>query len=435
MKQITLLMFLFFLQLLYSPLKAQEEIKNSVPPSSRILVLYFPWDKDALHTDYMSNGQVLQEIDRFFSNPILLSQMDSVVITATASPEGPPIYNQKLSERRLNTIIRFLRQKYPSLESDKICGHALGENWEGLHMMVKADPQVPFKEEVLRLVEMPINKVEMERRLNRIGKGVAYQYIKYHILPYLRIGGTCLIFYPKRMEVLQTPITEQVKLPEMPLITTCTLPQQSSQRPFRYIRPVAIKTNLLFDVATLFNVELEVPIGRQWSVAGEWIFPWWGGLGNDGGVSPVPRYSEKYTMQMLAGTLEGRYWFPRSKSLNNKARRWGDYNPLNGWFAGLYAGAGKYDFQLGGDGMQGEFFIAAGISAGYAHPIGKHWHMEYSLGVGYLSTEYYNYTPMDGHKVVKILSSGQYNRRKQTWFGPTKAKISLVWIPQFKIKK
>ena len=115
MKQITLLMFLFFLQLLYSPLKAQEEIKNSVPPSSRILVLYFPWDKDALHTDYMSNGQVLQEIDRFFSNPILLSQMDSVVITATASPEGPPIYNQKLSERRLNTIIRFLRQKYPSL--------------------------------------------------------------------------------------------------------------------------------------------------------------------------------------------------------------------------------------------------------------------------------------------------------------------------------
>ena len=84
--------------------------------------------------------------------------------------------------------------------------------------------------------------------------------------------------------------------------------------------------------------------------------------------------------------------------------------------------------------MQGEFFIASGISVGYAHPIAKHWHMEYSIGIGYLDTQYYNYTPLDGHKVVKILSNGQYDRRKQKWFGPTKAKVSLVWIPRFKLK-
>lgn len=425
---------LLFIALLFisTSLKSQVESNDSLY-TSKVIVLYFPWDKDTLYTEYMTNKETLKEIDRLFSNSILLSRMDSVVISATASPEGPPVYNQKLSERRLATVLRFLQNKYPAIESGKIRAYALGENWEGLLHMVKADEQVPYRDEVIQLIEMPIDKVEMERRLNRIGKGVAYQYIKYHILPYLRIGGTCVVFYPERMKVLYTsPATTKLPVTEPPV------PVYDMQIPsipdYRYIRPLALKTNLLFDIATLFNIELEVPIGRHWSLAGEWIFPWWGGLGNDGGVSPVPHYSEKYTMQMLSGGLEARYWFPRSKSQNRKAECWGDYNPLNGWFVGLYAGAGKYDFQLGGDGMQGEFFIASGISAGYAHPIAKHWHMEYSIGIGYLDTQYYNYIPLDGHKVVKILSNGQYDRRKQKWFGPTKTKVSLVWIPRFKLK-
>ena len=37
----------------------------------------------------------------------------------------------------------------------------------------------------------------------------------------------------------------------------------------------AAKTNLLFDAMTVLNVEVEVPIRKHWSIAGEWIFPWW----------------------------------------------------------------------------------------------------------------------------------------------------------------
>ena len=324
MKQLLLIALLF----ISTSLKSQVESNDSLH-TSKVIVLYFPWDKDTLYTEYMTNKETLKEIDRLFSNSILLSQMDSVVISATASPEGPPVYNQKLSERRLATVSRFLQNKYPAIESGKIRAYALGENWEGLLHMVKADEQVPYRDEVIQLIEMPIDKVEMERRLNRIGKGAAYQYIKYHILPYLRTGGTCVVFYPERMKVLYTsPATPKLPVTEPPV------PVYDMQIPslpdYRYIRPLALKTNLLFDIATLFNIELEVPIGRHWSLAGEWIFPWWGGLGNDGGISPVPRYSEKYTMQMLSGGLEARYWFPRSKSQNRKAECWGDYNPLNG---------------------------------------------------------------------------------------------------------
>ena len=37
----------------------------------------------------------------------------------------------------------------------------------------------------------------------------------------------------------------------------------------------ALKTNLLFDVALIPNFEIEIPIGRHWSVNGEYMFPWW----------------------------------------------------------------------------------------------------------------------------------------------------------------
>ena len=45
----------------------------------------------------------------------------------------------------------------------------------------------------------------------------------------------------------------------------------------------------------------------------------------------------------------------------------------------------------------------------------------YRILTGYLTTEYQKYTPYEGSLVW--MSSGNY-----TFIGPTKAKISLVWL-------
>lgn len=79
---------------------------------------------------------------------------------------------------------------------------------------------------------------------------------------------------------------------------------------------LALKTNMLFDIALIPNIEVEVPVGKCWSLNGELMFPWWL-FDND-----------KYCMQILSGGLETRYW------LDNKKKR----NILTGHFAGLYAG-------------------------------------------------------------------------------------------------
>ena len=168
----------------------------------------------------------------------------------------------------------------------------------------------------------------------------------------------------------------------------------------------ALKTNLLFDAATAINAEVEVPIGPRWSVAVESIFPWW------------LWERKQYCLQALSGNLEGRYWFGERE---NRPR-------LTGWFAGVYSGAGYYDVEWGDRGIQGEFFITAGLSGGYAHRIGRKgdWRMEYSLGAGYLRTHYREYDAALGMDETWHLNRRQSGR--YTWIGPTRAKVSLVWM-------
>ena len=177
-------------------------------------------------------------------------------------------------------------------------------------------------------------------------------------------------------------------------------------------RPLlALKTNLLFDAALMPNVEIEVPVGKRWSVNGEYAFPWWQ---FDRG---------KYCMQVLMGGLEGRYWRGSRKSRE-------DREVLTGHFLGLYAGGGKYDLQWGEKGYQGEFFIAAGVSYGWATRIARHLHLEFNIGIGLLRTDYRHYHARDNYQTLLWQENGKY-----TWFGPTKAKISLVWLLNRRVKK
>jgi hypothetical protein len=171
-------------------------------------------------------------------------------------------------------------------------------------------------------------------------------------------------------------------------------------------RPVlAVKTNLLFDAVSAINVGLELPAGESWSFAGEYIFPWWLSEG------------KQNSFQLISGNLELRRW------LGYRA----DHARMTGWFTGMFAGGGYFDLERNGKGYQGEFFIAPGLSGGYAHEIGRNgkWRMEYALGLGYMSVKYREYkarTGMDGQWHLIRQKSGHY-----TFIGPVSAKISLVW--------
>ncbi len=167
----------------------------------------------------------------------------------------------------------------------------------------------------------------------------------------------------------------------------------------------ALKTNLLFDIASAINIEVEVPIGGRWSAAGEWVFPWW------------LHEKEQYALQTGNGNLEVKYWLGERNGRKQ----------LTGWFAGLYGGAGYYDLEWKTRGWQGEFWHT-GLSGGYAHTLGRsgNWRMEYTLGLGYMGTGYREYVPkMGGDNEWHLMRRGRGHR---DWIGPTRAKVSLVWM-------
>ena len=181
----------------------------------------------------------------------------------------------------------------------------------------------------------------------------------------------------------------------------------------RKIPSFAVKTNTLFWVAGAPNVSIEFPIKKRWSVNADYVAPW------------SSSFATGLYYQLMMANLEGRYWF------GNRQER----PVMTGFFAGLYAGGGYYDFMLDNTrtGVQGEFYIMAGASAGYAHSISSNdrLRLEYALGLGYIQTRYRKYHWDYFDYVLEA-------PRSQVWrtsiFSPTQLKVSLVWL-LFKNKK
>ena len=162
--------------------------------------------------------------------------------------------------------------------------------------------------------------------------------------------------------------------------------------------PLAVKTNLLYDALLLPTVEAEYLFNDRWSLNVEGSVAWWR---IDGGV-------DKY-YDLWIVSPEARYWF-------GSRGRW------HGHHGGLFVGGGAYDLENGSQGYKGEYFMT-GLSYGFMFPVRgcRSLHLEANVGVGYLYTEHEKYLPIDGHYVYQ--ETGRTN-----YFGPLKAKFSLVWV-------
>lgn len=158
--------------------------------------------------------------------------------------------------------------------------------------------------------------------------------------------------------------------------------------------PWYIKSNLIYDVLLMPSLEVEYRFNEQWSAAVEGSMAWWH---NDG--------KHKY-YQLATIVPEVRYWFKSQGS-----RR--------GHYVGLFGGGGWYDLENGNTGYRGTGGMV-GASYGYMFPIGKYFAFEAGIGIGFMTTKYEEYVPLDGHYVYQ-----QTNRTN--YVGPLKLKFAFVW--------
>ncbi|MFI3249049.1 MAG: DUF3575 domain-containing protein [Rikenellaceae bacterium] len=424
MRQLTVILALLLLSLPtfgQGSTSVDEERKNYLDNAT----IYYRINESKVDPTYLTNSEALKLVKKRLTDTESINHLDSITLVAAASPDGPVALNNSLSDSRAKSLMEYLKQNYPNI-IDKLRVGSSGEDWDGFRAMVVDDPDVPHRAQVLELIDSDAEPDVKEWRIKQLEGGESWSYLKANILPYLRSGASAIFHYdiiyiekyvaPKPVpepepEPIPEPEPEPEPVPEPEPIPEPIVEEEEEKPLF------ALKTNLLYDIISVLNAEIEVPIKDHWSVAGEWTFPWW--IWDNGESN-----SKRHRIQLLNATIEGKYWFgDRTDKLQ-----------LTGWHLGAYVSGGIYDFERSREGLQGEFY-GGGLTGGYAHTINKkgNLRMEYSLAVGYFKTDYHDYEAFYGadekwHPIR--LSTNEFS-----WIGPTRARASLVWMLNHKIKK
>ncbi|MDE6498956.1 MAG: DUF3575 domain-containing protein [Muribaculaceae bacterium] len=330
-------------------------------------------------------------------------------VVGAASPEGGVAYNRGLSTRRALAVTRYLGIP------DSIADYTfLGRDWRGLREQVLADSAVPYRDDVLALLdEVTADYTTTEpdhsgylRRLRALHGGVPYGYLYRREFPDLRATHVYLqwpLVVP--FEAPQPPVEWPVVMAGRPSAPAhVALPVEKARKPVYW----ALKTNLLYDALALPTVGAEVYLGRGWSLSGDWTYGWWD---ND--------HSHRY-WRAYGGNLGVRRW------LGSRAAA----KPLTGHHVGAFAGVITYDFEFGGEGVMGGLphrtlwdrcNFVCGLEYGYSAPIARRLNLDFVIGVGYIGGKYLKYRPYgNGYEWMST--------HRLHWFGPVKAEVSLVWL-------
>lgn len=373
-----------------------------------------------LDTAYSDNATRLSEITSYLKeveNDSLLELVE-VSFCGSASPEGSFAINRKLATERRISLERYVRGSI-RLPNNVIARRDNVIAWERLSLLVEQS-DMPHKKEVLDILRdvpeftyTPKGAVvdSRKKRLMDLQYGRAWKYMHTRFFGRMRNAAAVVVTVRRNVVEIKKEIPEQTELAIAPADTpvaavkeTETVFQPEEPKPF-YMN---VKTNMLYDALLVPNIGVEFHLGRNWSLAANWMYAWW-------------KSDRKHNYwRAYGGDMAIRKWFGKKA----------DEKPLTGHHAGLYGQLFTYDFERGGKGYMGgkpggtlwdELNYAAGVEYGYSLPVTGRLNIDFTLGLGYWGGKYYEYTPIDGHYVWQVT-------RNRHWFGPTKAEISLVWL-------
>ncbi len=408
---------------------AQRSISST--PTTPYLVdsvsISFRQGKADIDRTFGDNAKALDGIDSRLTkvNNDSLFRMRHVSILGGSSPDGSLELNNALSKQRAEALFKWM-DKYGQLADVDKEFILLGRDWEGTLFLAKQDPNLPYKDETIALLqtivdekkalngEEPAGSLE---RMKALHYGYPYLYLYENIFPALRVSKL-IVSYDKILapEVAEKRAQEQQEIVEEVAETSIedTVGTSGDASGFVTIPPVRknfymdFRTNMLYDALALPNIGIDFYLGKNISIGANWMYGWWK-------TDKRKRYWRAY-----GGELNARWWF------GSKAHE----KPLSGHHLGIYGQAYTYDFEWGGKGQMGgkpggslwdKCLWAAGIEYGYSLPVARRINIDFSLGLGYTEGYYHKYHPEEGHYVWD-------STHKRHMFGPTKLEIALVWL-------
>lgn len=425
---------------------------------SHTFVLHFKFDSAQIDTTFRNNSENVEQILNLITRTGV--KIDSVEIKGWSSPDGGLPRNITLSKERAQSTMNFLIENSiegNGINPDIIHIFPMQENWEGLLQMVESKYRRLDREQVLKILKAKgIGEETRKWRLQQLDKGYTWDFLRRIYMPSLRIATLVTVHYSHDSETeslnnsdssnaadtsgrvvspgtsvssansgvssansgvssatpWESATTDVDSTAAMKATTTAAttdttgvaLKNKSEGTEEDLIEKshqftMAIKTNMLYDLAMTPNIGVEFHLGRNWSVGANWAYAWWK---ND---------NKAFYWRVYGGELDVRKYFGKQAQ----------ERPLSGHHVGIYGQGLTYDFDLGKAGILSQLSYGVGLEYGYSLPVAKALNIDFGIGFGYLGGEYKVYDPMDGCYVWR-------ETRQRHWFGPTRAEISLVWL-------
>ena len=378
--------------------------------------------RQALHNLELDLSDNRRVMNRFFErlndrDHDSIAVLERVVIEGGASPEGGIAYNRALSQRRANTLFRYL-QANTDLPDSLMEFRFLGRDWEGLALLCEADSAMPYNIETAAYIRNlaaeaakgDISAGDQTARMKLYRGGKPWRYMYANLFPYIRASRVILQY---RME--KNPYHVSVIAPPPGIYQW---PEPTFEPPvlvFPHVAPklcrpfyMGVRTNMIFDALLVPNIGVQFYLGKNFTIGADWAYAWWS-------TDRTHHYWRLY-----GGDIVARYWFGKAAA----------EKPLTGHHVGIYGQIFTYDIELGGKGYMGgkpggtlwdRMHWGAGVEYGYTLPIARRLNIDFSIGFGYAGGRYYEYVPKDGCYVWQAT-------KQRHWVGPTKADISLVWL-------
>ena len=197
MKKFLLVLFLSTLSALASYAQvSREDVEKSVK-------VYFRQSESTLDVNYMDNKAALQkfadEVKLYYNDPS--AHFGQIQIISGVSPEGTKQVNDRIAKLRAQSIVSWINREIGAEVGFRV--DMLGVDWDKLIELVKADSNVPYRDEVLEvLTSVPAvtvkNGVEQPLRFNalrQMRKGVCYDYLYRKLFPELRFAAARIEFW------------------------------------------------------------------------------------------------------------------------------------------------------------------------------------------------------------------------------------------------
>ena len=151
------------------------------------------------------------------------TQITGVFIQAYASPEGKFDNNLVLSKHRAKALLDYVQTKHTFSAKVNVHYEGLGEDWTHLVELIKKDPKVENKEQVLKIIESVDIFDGREKQLMDLNGGRPYLYMLDKLFPLLRrsdyrIEYTVPSFSLEKAKQLLETKPSMVSLEEMYLI-------------------------------------------------------------------------------------------------------------------------------------------------------------------------------------------------------------------------